>query len=100
MIVRKICQVEEDISHPGVLPIQDIELIGEDEISVEQIVVTGPLKEMAGIQGGLGMVHLVDEPIKVFRECNVVSAGNLRIITHDLKGGEHTRDRGQGVYIV
>ena len=41
MVVREICQVKEDIAHPGVFPIQNIQLISEQEIPVEQVVDRG-----------------------------------------------------------
>src|SRR6266511_4380769 len=100
MVVRKIRQVEKDISHPCIFPVEDVELIGEEEITVEQIIVTGFLKEMMGIQCSLCIVHLADEPIKVFREGDLVPAGNVSIIADHLKWRKHAGDSRQGMNIV
>ena len=84
-MVRKIGQVEKDIAHAGIFPIQDIELLVGKEICIEQIVVTWMKRKRVGFQGLPGSLHAFDQSIKILRKGHVVASGNLRVLGNKLK---------------
>ena len=78
-MVREISQVKKDVTHASVFPIQEIKLVLDKEIRVEQIVVARMKCHRPDMQSGLSRLHTFYQPIKIVRECNLVTAGNFRL---------------------
>ena len=86
MVVRKIGQVEKDIAHAGIFPIQDIEVTVGKEICIEQIVVTRTKVEVDEMPGPASAAcSPFDQPIKILREGHLVAVSNLGIIRNNPK---------------
>ena len=97
MMVRKIGQVEKDIAHAGIFPIQHIQIIIQKEIRIEQIIVTRPVRHGTNIQSLPGRLHAFDQRIKFLGKCNLITAGNISVISNYLKNIKGTRKIRQAV---
>src|SRR5260221_5105141 len=99
MLNGEVAEVEEDVAHTSIFPIQNADagtII--DEIAVEQVVVAGTEGEwFVGIHGRFDLARFFKIPIHFIWQLDIETRGGLLIFLCDTERGERTREEFNGV---